>query len=383
MKIGLSISNSAQRIAYYSLIADFEAAHPDVSVSVTAFTSEIYKEKFPTLLAKGHYDVLYWHAGERLYEYIQQGQVADLSGFYRQHKLLETFEPAVISSISRQNKIYALPTSYYQIGFYYNIPVFERLGLVKPTTWEDFLAVCAKLKANNIPPIFIGTKSNWSATAWFDYLNLRINGLGYHQQLLAGKQSFLDPQVRQVFAQLQTIVQADYFIADHQLYDWKQGIAPLFRGRIGMVMFGNYAIQDFPQAQSVQIGYFKFPTFGPQNFYYEEAPLDILLIPSKNEDQKLAELFLKFAAQSENQQRFNQTLGIISPNKYAQVNNSVLVQQASDVISNAADITQFFDRDAQSEFAQKVMPVIDAFLIEADINKTLLALEKIRLEVFK
>ena len=178
-------------------------------------------------------------------------------------------------------------------------------------------------------------------------------------------------------------MQADYFIADHQLYDWKQGIAPLFRGRIGMVMFGNYAIQDFPQAQSVQIGYFKFPTFGPRNFYYEEAPLDILLIPSKNEDQKLAELFLNFAAQSENQQRFNQTLGIISPNKYAQINNSVLVQQASDVISNAADITQFFDRDAQSEFAQKVMPVIDAFLIEPDINKTLLALEKIRLEVFK
>jgi multiple sugar transport system substrate-binding protein len=327
--------------------------------------------------------VLYWHAGERLYEYIQQGQIADLSELYQQEKLTETFEPAVISSISWQNKIYALPTSYYQIGFYYNIPVFERLGLVKPTTWDEFLGVCAQLKTNDIPPIFIGTKSNWSATAWFDYLNLRINGLSYHQQLLAGKQSFLEPQVRQVLTQLQTIVQADYFIADHQQYDWKQGIAPLFRGRIGMVMFGNYAVQDFPQAQSVKIGYFKFPIFASQDFYYEEAPLDILLIPSKNKDQQLAEIFLNFAAQSDNQQRFNQTLGIISPNKYAQINNSILVQQASDVLSNAADITQFFDRDAHSEFAEKVMPVIDAFLIEPDINKTLLALEKIRLELCK
>jgi multiple sugar transport system substrate-binding protein len=327
--------------------------------------------------------VLYWHAGERLYEYIQQGQIADLSELYQQEKLTETFQPAVISSISWQNKIYALPTSYYQIGFYYNIPVFERLGLVKPTTWDEFLGVCAQLKTNDIPPIFIGTKSNWSATAWFDYLNIRINGLTYHKQLLAGKHSFLDPKVKNIFTHLKTLIQAGYFIADHQQYEWKQGIAPLFRGRIGMVMFGNYAIQDFPQTESAQIGYFKFPLFTPQTTYVEEAPLDVLLVPYKNKNKKLAEMFLTFAAQSENQQRFNQTLGIISPNKYAQINNSILVQQASEVISNATDITQFFDRDAHSDFAEKVMPLIDSFFTLADIDDTLLRLEKIRLEQFQ
>jgi ABC-type glycerol-3-phosphate transport system substrate-binding protein len=58
-------------IAYYSLISEFEVEHPDVHIVVTAFTSEVYKQKFPTLLNANLFDVLYWHAGERLYKNAQ------------------------------------------------------------------------------------------------------------------------------------------------------------------------------------------------------------------------------------------------------------------------------------------------------------------------
>ncbi|MDP5030153.1 ABC transporter substrate-binding protein [Paraglaciecola sp.] len=383
LRIALSISNSAQRMANYALISDFEAAYPDINVSVTAFTSEVYKEKFPTFLANKHFDVLYWHAGERLFEYIKQGEVTAITELYHQNALLEVFDQSVVRSVSLQAEIYALPMSYYQIGFYYNTALFTKLGIEAPNTWTEFLEVCAALKKNNVPPIFIGSKSNWPATAWFDYLNLRINGLYYHQQLLRGETSFLEPKVRDVFTKLKTLIEAGYFISDHQQYDWKQGIAPLFRGMTGMVMFGNYAIQDFPQAKSTEIGFFKFPLFdGKQDEYFEEVPLDVLLIPSISDKKQLAETFLKFASKSENQQRFNQTLGIISPNKFAQVNNSELVQKAYDVIANSSGISQFFDRDAKSEFAEKTMPIIDAFLSKPDIESTLIQLEKVRFEVF-
>lgn len=383
MRIGLSISNSAQRIAYYSLISDFEIAHPDIKIKVTAFTSEVYKEKFPTLLSTKSFDILYWHAGQRLYEFIQQQQVASISNLYQKEKLFEIFDTSVISSISTQEEVYALPTSYYQIGFYYNVSLFNKLGLVKPDTWKQFLNICDQLKANNITPIFIGTKSNWPATAWFDYLNLRINGLDYHRQLLSGNVSFLDPKVRQVFTNLKLLVDSNYFISNHKQYSWKEGIAPLFRGVTGMAMFGNYAMQDFPQNNATEIGYFKFPMFDEnQTQYFEEVPLDVLLIPSNSDQKHLAEVFLKFAAQSENQQRLNQVLGVMSPNKFAQVNNLALAQQAYEIISNASGITQFFDRDANSHFAENVMPIIDDFLTNPDINSTLSQLEKVRLNLF-
>ena len=39
----------------------------------------------------------------------------------------------------------------------------------------------------------------WVASAWFDYLNIRINGAPFHRDLLAGKHRFDDPRCKKVF----------------------------------------------------------------------------------------------------------------------------------------------------------------------------------------
>lgn len=55
LRFGLSIFNNTQRIAYYTRVSDFEAFHPGICVSDTAFTSELDKEKFSTFLAADFY----------------------------------------------------------------------------------------------------------------------------------------------------------------------------------------------------------------------------------------------------------------------------------------------------------------------------------------
>jgi multiple sugar transport system substrate-binding protein len=82
LKIAASISNSAQRAAYYNLIRAFEDVYPDTQISITSFTSEVYKTKFPQMLLSNQYDILNWHAGERLFEYIEQGNVASISDIF-------------------------------------------------------------------------------------------------------------------------------------------------------------------------------------------------------------------------------------------------------------------------------------------------------------
>ena len=68
LNFAVSISNSAQREAFYTLAQEFERTHPQTRIELTSFTSEIYKQKFPELLNSTKYDLLYWHAGERLFE---------------------------------------------------------------------------------------------------------------------------------------------------------------------------------------------------------------------------------------------------------------------------------------------------------------------------
>jgi len=214
LKFGVSISTKAQREAFYTLARQFERENPGTAIDFTALTSEVYKDKFATFLTDQSYDVLYWHAGQRLFEYVEQGKIADLDEIWQQANLDHVFDRSVIENVKVLQHYYGLPISYYQLGFYYNKPLFKQLNLQEPTTWPEFLALCAQLKAQNIPPIFIGSASNWPATAWFDYLNLRINGHVFQQQLASGSVSFDDVRVKKVLEVWAEPINSGYFIAD-------------------------------------------------------------------------------------------------------------------------------------------------------------------------
>lgn len=187
LKIALSISNSSQRAAYYNLAQKFEEEHPDTQITMTSFTSEIYKYKFPQMFSSNQYDILYWHAGERLFRYIEQGKIASINDIFSTKEIATMFDKAVIDSISFEEKVYSFPMSYYQTGFYYHKPLFSKFGLTEPRDWGDFLEICEVLKQNNVSPIYISTGSNWPATAWFDYLNLRLNGKDFHMNIMRGE----------------------------------------------------------------------------------------------------------------------------------------------------------------------------------------------------
>jgi multiple sugar transport system substrate-binding protein len=382
LKIAVSISNSSQRAAYYNLIQAFEDTHPNTKITITSYTSEVYKAKFPQLLLSKKYDILYWHAGERLFEYIEQGKIASIRDILTAKEMAGMFDDAVIDSISFEKNIYALPMSYYQIGFYYHKPLFSKFGLTEPRNLDEFLVVCEVLKQNNVSPIYIGTGSNWPATAWFDYLNLRLNGIEFHMDLMRGKVSYLDNRIQNVLQKLYDISAAGYFIQEHQDLGWKQGLPLLFRGLTGMSMLGNYAVQDFPEKIKDNIGFFKFPMLSDLSNYYEEAPLDVLVVPITAAKSQLIKLFIQFASQGDNQENFNKSLGVISPHKAAQQNNSSLVQEAYNTIANAQGITQFFDRDSKHIYADQAMPIIDEFMLNLDIEGTQEALEKVRLAIF-
>lgn len=51
-------------------------------------------------------------------------------------------------------------------GVVYNKQIFEELGLSIPTNYEEFLAICEKIKASGITPVFMPYKDAWAANIW-------------------------------------------------------------------------------------------------------------------------------------------------------------------------------------------------------------------------
>ena len=382
LHFGVSISTSAQREAFYTMARKFEALNPDIAVEFKALTSEEYKEQFAQFLA-GHnqYDVLYWHAGERLLEYVDQGLVAAINDVWINDNLDQAFDQSIINTLQRNGNHYAVPISYYQMGFYYSKNLFENLNIQEPQTWDDLIAVCEFLSNKGIPPIFIDTASDWPATAWFDYLNLRINGLSFHKQVTAGEINFNDERIKRVLTTWDEAITKGCFTTEHTNMDWREGLPLIFRGFTGMSLLGNYITQDIPGSIVSDVGFFGFPKVNPKMKVYEEAPLDVLLIPQSSKNKVQAKRFLQFVSQADTQLQLNRMLGVISPHRMAQSQNSELLQEAYQILSKADGISQFFDRDAKKSFAEAVMPIIAKFATNGDVDSALIQLEQARQQV--
>jgi ABC-type glycerol-3-phosphate transport system substrate-binding protein len=67
---------------------------------------------------------------------------------------LSDTDPALVKSVTVDDKFYLLPVAWNNMMIYYNTRVFEEAGIPRPSndwTWEDFLEVAKKLTSGSGP----------------------------------------------------------------------------------------------------------------------------------------------------------------------------------------------------------------------------------------
>lgn len=194
-----SFVNSAyQKTVVSQLFHEYEKNNPGTKVELAFFQDAEFKQKLGGWLSSPTkvYDLIAWQGGERLYRYVRQGQVAPISEFIPRDVMRDAFTQGSLGAVTYQGEMYALPMSYYQWGIFYRKSIFAKAGLTPPRNWQEFIRVCNALKQQGITPLALGNSGKWPASAWFDYLDLRINGLEFHNQLLQGQHSFWIPVCR-------------------------------------------------------------------------------------------------------------------------------------------------------------------------------------------
>ncbi|MFT2109741.1 ABC transporter substrate-binding protein [Marinomonas sp. 2405UD68-3] len=383
LDIGLLIASKGQRIAYHKVVRQFEQENPTIHVNYVVRDDAGYKFALEQWLTdKNGPDVLYWQAGERLYQLVNQGLIDPINGVWNQEQWDASFTQGVKNAVMLEGNVYGLPFSYYQWGFYYKKSLFAKLGLQPPKTWEEFLEVGEVLKSNGIDPITIGTKNHWPAAGWFDYLNLRINGLDFHQALMRGKVPYTDDRVRQVFNTWKVLVDQGFFSESPEERDWKQGLPYLYRDRVGMILIGNFVAQHLPSQLVEDMAFFKFPKINENLAFYEEAPTEIFMIPKHGSNKESAKKFLAFMGRPDVQVTLNQGLGYISPNIKAKPSENYFTRIGSETLKEAQGITQFYDRDTSKEMASAGIKLFSDFLKTGDVDFTLKELEKVRQKSF-
>ena len=156
----------------------FNNTHDEVQVCWTnAGSGTAEYDKFSTTIeaGSGAPDVIMLE-NEVVPSFVIRDSLVDLSE-YGANDVAENYGAGAWKDVSIGDGVYAIPVDGGPIGMMYRADIFDEYGIAVPTTWEEFAAAGAQLKAAGFPGYFT---------------NFPTNGNGYLQALLqqAGTEAF-------------------------------------------------------------------------------------------------------------------------------------------------------------------------------------------------
>ncbi|OCH66180.1 extracellular solute-binding protein [Vibrio splendidus] len=381
--INSDASDPAPKEAWGEIINRFEKENPDITVKYNLYDHESYKTTIRNWLVTSPPDVVFWYAGNRMKAFVDRGLFEDVSDIWADNNMKQDFAAAA-PAMTVQGKQFGVPYTYYQWGIYYRKDIFEQYGIAEPKTWEDLKSASATLKENGVAPFAIGTKYLWTAAGWFDYINMRTNGLDFHIQLMEGKVPYSDERVKKTFANWAELVEPGYYLENHASYSWQEAQPFLYNGKAAMYLMGNFITPNFPAELDGKMDFFQFPVIDPSVPMSEDAPMDTLHIPSKAKNKEDARKFLEFVARAENQQLINEMLLQIPTNNKAKAKSDPFLDKGVAMLASTDGTAQFYDRDTDPAMAKEGMKGFQEFMVHPDrIEKILKKLDKVSKRTFK
>ncbi|MCE7011139.1 ABC transporter substrate-binding protein [Kibdelosporangium philippinense] len=355
-----NLSAPAAKAAMQALVDAFNA-RKGAQATLNTIASETYRTQLPSYLTSQQPSDLYtWYVGSVARSYADKGLLLDISDVWQN---VQGYNNAAKTlSTAGDGKQVIVPISYYWWGMFYRKSKFAEWGVQPPTDWNSFIALCETLKSKGVAPIGMGAGGTtpWVASAWFDYLNIRINGAPYHRELLAGKRKFTDPQVKAVFDRWKTVL--PYFDPQGTAIPFQDATTSLLQGRTAMMLIGTFFADSAPKDQLADIDFFQFPIIDPAVPVAEEGPMDGFFASARSSHVAQTKEFLSYVATAEAQELYAKasTSTVLPVNTGAKANSSPLVDKGKKLLDSAAEITQFFNRDS----SDALQPTADTALIK-------------------
>jgi len=244
-----------------AIIDKFEAENPDIKVvqnqvadADTIIRTLLVKDKAP--------DVITLNGNGNFGRLAQAGVFYDFSD----EPVLDTINPAVQDILAdlgnKDGEVNSLGYVNNADGIIYNADIFAEQGIDVPTTWDELIAACEKLKAAGIQPIYGTLADSWTAVPSFNGLGAYAVQDGFFDELreegddadVSFAQDFAEPLDREL--QLYGYAQDGYRSAT---YD--DGNAAFARGEAAMLLQGIWAVNGIKQVNpDVNAAIFPYPT---------------------------------------------------------------------------------------------------------------------------
>jgi multiple sugar transport system substrate-binding protein len=361
--VGSNYSDKNPKAAMQAVFNQFQKQNPGVKVDVNTVSHNTFQEQINSYLQGQPDDVFTWFAGYRMQFFAQRGLATQIDDVWK--TLTPQFSPALkAASTGLDGHQYFVPIYNYPWAVHYQKSLFKQRGYKVPKTWDQFIALAKKMKADGIPVGFCD-KDGWPAMGTFDYINMRTNGYQFHVDLMAGKRSWDSPQVKATFNNWRELM---------SLYQpgalgrtWQEAGTDLQNKKTGMFLLGTFVGTVYTNKSAHNdLDFFAFPQISPKwGQDSVEAPIDGFMLSKSPKNEEAAKALLTFlgSAQAANTYLKSDPNNVGTNKKTDTSRYNALQKKSAKLISSAKHISQFLDRDTRPDFASTVMiPALQQFI---------------------
>jgi raffinose/stachyose/melibiose transport system substrate-binding protein len=254
-----------------TLNAEFEAAHPGVKIERVVKTLDDLKVTLKLALVETDGpDVAQVNQGRSdMGAMVEAGLLLPLDEYTAAFSWGERFSASVASrnSFTEDGKtfgsgnLYGVSPTAEVVGVYYNKTLFEANGWVVPTTFDEFEALLATIKAAGVTPISFGSLDGWNAIHEFSAVQHLLVSLDYINDFTYGVNnvSFDIPENQQAASVMQAWVDSGYFTDGFAGIGYDDSNKTFKAGEGAMTITGSWLTGELLTDTDQEFGFFLLP----------------------------------------------------------------------------------------------------------------------------
>lgn len=322
LRITHATTGGSEKVVLDKIVADFEAANPDITVKQIPYDDDIYSDTglITQLQSSDVPDIYFQWAGFPVKRDAAAGYAMDLTEALKSDGWGDTFVPSVWSEGAGtmvEGKPYLVPTSLDVTNtIWYNTDIFAENGLEPPRTWDEFVAVIEKLVAAGETPIVEGNNELWPFGNWASHIAAKVVPPDEYAAAFSQEGKFSTPGFEKALGYIQQLHQIGAFNRDMQGLGADPAMATFLQGAAAMHPIGSWLIGTANEIAEDDFHYAQFdtPVIDPEHPLKDSVIGTVtgFVVHAKAKNPDAAIRFLKFYTNADNQ-KLRAEAGSLSP----------------------------------------------------------------------
>ncbi|NGN94851.1 carbohydrate ABC transporter substrate-binding protein [Nocardioides sp. KC13] len=307
-------AEGSEKAGLDALVKVFDEQNPDlkfVNGAVAGGAGSDAKNVLQSRLQNGEPPATFQaHAGAELTDYINAGQIEDLTDLYEEKGWNERFPEGLLERLKQDGGIYSVPSNIHRANVMWANPaVLKKAGIEANKTYDSLDAWIADLKAikaKGIIPLSIAT--DWTQVHLLETVLLADLGAEAYNGLWDGTTDWGGSEVKAALEDYSTLLSLTN--TDRQGLDWPDATQLVIDGQAAYNVMGDWAEAAFQeQKKKLNTDYTAVPVPGTEGVF--DFLADSFTMPVDGPNAAGTEAWLETIASDEGQVAFNKAKGSI------------------------------------------------------------------------